>query len=158
MEERLSLRPAALLRAAMMIRSLSARLAALRLAGGYGGSCCQATARASSGRTAPRGNGDAELGGQVGRAPVGGRSAERFVWPRLQARRMMIRGAVEDRAALGLRAVAPSAHTRGLLGKIGFCASMAEGKQNSNYAFKPTAEQALRMDRGTSGRGGLTRR
>ena len=27
-----------------------------------------------------------------------------------------------------------------------------------NYAFKPTAEQALRIDRGTSCRGGLTRR
>ena len=157
MGERLLLRLAALLRAAMMIRSLAARSATLRLAGGYGGSCCQATARASSG-TAPRGNGDAELGGQVGRAPVGGRSAVRFVWPRLQARRVMIRGAVVDCAALGLRAVAPSAHTRGLLGKIGFCASMAEGKQNSNYAFKPTAEQALRMDRGASRRGGLTRR
>ena len=158
MGERLLLRLAALFRAAMMMRSLLARLAALRLAGGYGGSCCQATARASSGRTAPRGGGDTELGGQVGRAPVGGRSAVRFVWPRLQARRVMIRGAVVDCAALGLRAVAPSAHTRGLLGKIGFCASMAEGKQNSNYAFKPTAEQALRMDRGISCLGGLTRR
>ena len=158
MEERLLLRLAALFRAAMMMRSLSVRSAALRLAGGYGGSCCQATALASSGRTAPRGNGDTELGGQVGRAPVGGRSAVRFVWPHLQARRMMIRGAVVDRAALGLRAVAPSAHTRGLLGKIGFCASMAEGKQNSNYAFKPTAEQALGTDRGASRRGGLTRR
>jgi len=29
---------------------------------------------------------------------------------------------------------------------------------NSNYAFKPTAEQALRIDRATSCRGGLTRR
>ena len=28
----------------------------------------------------------------------------------------------------------------------------------SNYAFKPTAEQALRMDRGWTSRGGLTRR
>lgn len=28
----------------------------------------------------------------------------------------------------------------------------------SNYAFKPTAEQALGIDRGTSCRGGLTRR
>ena len=157
MEERLSLRLAALLRAAMMMRSLLARLAALRLAGGYGGSCCQATARASSGRTAPRGSDDTELGGQVGRAPVGGRSAVRFVWPRLQARRMMIRGAVVDRAALGLRAVAPSAHTRGLLGKIGLHASMAEGKQNSNYVFKPTPDLALGSNR-ACGRRGLTRR
>ncbi len=28
----------------------------------------------------------------------------------------------------------------------------------ANYAFKPTAEQALRIDRGTARRGGLTRR
>ena len=28
----------------------------------------------------------------------------------------------------------------------------------SNYAFKPTAEQALGIDRGLAGRGGLTRR
>ena len=28
----------------------------------------------------------------------------------------------------------------------------------SNYAFKPTAEQALRIDRGAACRGGLTRR
>jgi hypothetical protein len=28
----------------------------------------------------------------------------------------------------------------------------------ANYAFKPTAEQALRIDRGLAGRGGLTRR
>ena len=71
---------------------------------------------------------------------------------------MMIRGCEADRAALGLRAVGSSEQTRDLLGKIGLRASMAEGKQNSNYAFKPTAEQALRMDRGTSCRGGLTRR
>ena len=30
--------------------------------------------------------------------------------------------------------------------------------EKANYAFKPTAEQALRMDRGTACRGGLTRR
>jgi hypothetical protein len=141
-----SLRHAALLRAAMMTRSLAARSAALRFAGGYGWSCCQATAAASTGRTAPRGSDDTELGGKVGRAPVGGRSASGFVLPHLQARRMMIRSLEANRAALGLRAVASLAQTGDLLGKIGFHASMAEGKQNSNYAFKPIAEQALRSN------------
>ena len=60
---------------------------------------------------------------------------------------MMIRGCEADRAALGLRAVALPAQTRDLLGKIGLHASMAEGKQNSNYAIKPTPEQALRTNR-----------
>ena len=141
----------------MMIRSLAARSAALRLAGGEGWSCCQATAGASSGRTAPRGSDDSELGGKVGRAPVGGRSAPGFVWPHLQARWMMIRGLEADRAALGLRAVASSEQTHGLLGKIELHASMAEGKQNSNYVFKPTPDLALGSNR-ACGRRGLTRR
>ena len=119
--------------------------------------CCQATAAASSGRTAPRGSDDTELGGKFGRAPVGGRSASGFVWPHLQARRMMIRGCEADRAALGLRAVGASAQTGDLLGKIGLHASMAEGKQNSNYVFKPTPDVALGSNRAFRRRG-LTRR
>ena len=39
--------------------------------------------------------------------------------------------------------------------KVGNQLSMA---LKANYAFKPTAEQALRTGRGTSRRGGLTRR
>ena len=70
---------------------------------------------------------------------------------------MMIRSLEADRAALGLRAVAPSAQTRGLLSKFGLHASMAEGKQNSNYVFKPTPDLALGSNR-ACGRRGLTRR
>ena len=52
---------------------------------------------------------------------------------------------------------------RGVLRK-GCLIQIRQNKKNwpaelwPNYAFKPTAEQALRMDRGTSCRGGLTRR
>ena len=70
---------------------------------------------------------------------------------------MMIRGCEADRAALGLRAVGSLAQTRGLLGKIELYASMAEGKQNSNYVFKPTPDVALGSNR-VFGRRGLTRR
>ena len=70
---------------------------------------------------------------------------------------MMIRGLEADRAALDLRAVASSEQTHDLLGKIELHASMAEGKQNSNYVFKPTPDQALASNR-ACGRRGLTRR
>jgi len=63
----------------------------------------------------------------VGRASVGGRSGQGLAWPRLQARRMMIRELGAVCAALVLRAVVPSAHTRGLLGQIGRCGTMAAG-------------------------------
>ena len=84
----LSLRLAALLRAAVVIRGLESSSAALRLAGGWSRSCCQATGC-------------------------------RFVWPRRQARRVMIRRLVAGRAALGSRAVGGSAHCCGLLRQVG---------------------------------------
>ena len=141
----------------MMIRGLAASSAALRLAGGFRSMCCQATAFASLCRTAPRGNDDTEPRGKFGRAPGGGRSGPGFVLPHLQARREMIRWLVVVGAALGLRAVAPSAQTGGLLRKLGSYASMADGKLNSNYAFKPTADPALRSNQ-LPRRGGLMRR
>ena len=70
---------------------------------------------------------------------------------------MMIRSLKADRAALGLRAVGATAQTGDLLGKIGLHASMAEGKLNSNYVFKPTPDLALGSNR-ACGRRGLTRR
>ena len=69
----------------------------------------------------------------------------------------MIRGLEAHRAALGLRAVGSSEQTPDLLGEIGLHASMAEGKQNSNYVFKPTPDLALGSNR-ACGRRGLTRR
>jgi hypothetical protein len=80
--------------AAMMIRSMAASSAALRLAGGSSWSCCQATVCALIGRVAPRGGGDTEPGGKFGRAPVVGRvrfvvlssNCCRFVWPHRSAR------------------------------------------------------------------------
>jgi hypothetical protein len=123
------LRRAAVLRAAMMIRPTVARSAALRLLGGSRWSPCQATSWASFGRTAPRGIGSSRNPtGPVSRAPVGGRSGPGFGGSRLQARRMMISELVVLSAALGLRAVAPSAHTRCLLGKTGSCRTMADGR------------------------------
>jgi hypothetical protein len=69
----------------------------------------------------------------------------------------MIRWLVVVGAALGLRAVAPSAQTGSLLRKIGSHASMADGKLISNYAFKRTADLALRSNQ-SDGRGRLMQR
>ncbi len=79
---------------------------------------------------------------------AGGRAAVCFVWSRLQARRMTRRKFVAVGAALGLRAVAPSAQTGGQLRKIVFQVHMAEGKSKFNYAFYATPELALRSNRG----------
>jgi hypothetical protein len=105
--------------AAVVVRRPAALVAALRLAGGCRWSCCPATAWASSGRIASRGGGDTERCGKIGRAPACGRSGQGFVWPRLQARRVVSGWRVAEAAALGVRAVVSSAHGGRLFGVSG---------------------------------------